>query len=373
VYNGAPTAGTADEAVTIPNAAPVIVADGPLTVGDDGEVSLQVLVGDLTPGDQLTLHADYGDGSTDRITGKASGDTVTVHHRYTNGRYLLALTATDAAGATSEPLTHRLLVDASGTTLIPDVLPDTSEGFDGLPHGDVAGPTRAAPGAKIKVSVGAGATSGDQVTAWLYSAPTKIGSFTVGPTGTGTLTIPDTTATGSHVIALTTGERLLGWFPITIATVPDGGDGSGGDHGSGGQTGGHDEAGSPGDHENPAQGSPGDSGPAKHVRSPQGPSEAAAPGTNEPIDDSSPDLSRSHDDNGPSSTEPPTATPPAAPSTGTPAAAPTTPSATSPEATGHSQSHGPLIVGSALAAALLIALGALLVLARRRRHLGRPR
>lgn len=223
VVNGSDEPGTGTTTVTIPNTAPAVASDGEITISDDGEVAFDALVGDLNPGDVLDLRIDYGDGESDRSTGHAAGETVGVRHAYAeSGRYQLRLTAIDAAGLESEPVTRCVVVGHDAATdPCPGVLPETDDELRDLPRGEVTGPARARAGQTITVSAGTDA-AGHRVSAWIYSTPAALGSFTAGPDGTGALTIPATARAGTHTIALVDGGVLLGWFPIEVLPATTG-------------------------------------------------------------------------------------------------------------------------------------------------------
>ncbi len=236
IVNGAPESGTGTTTVTVPNTAPAVASDGEITVSEGREVSFDALVGDLNPGDPLALRIDYGDGETDLSAGHATGEVVGVRHVYgRSGRYRLVLTAVDAAGLESEPVTRCVVVGHDVAAVpCPGVLPGTDDELRGLPRGDVTGPGRARAGQTITVHAGSGA-AGHHVSAWIYSTPTALGSFVAGPDGTGALTIPAKLTPGAHAIALVDGGILIGWFPIEIlpAAGSSSGEGTTG-HGSGG-------------------------------------------------------------------------------------------------------------------------------------------
>jgi len=259
IVNGAAVDGVRNASVTVPNAAPVVVSDGPITVSDDGDVDFDAMVGDLNIDDTLTFHVDFGDGDIDFRTGRHSGDTVHVHHKYANGRYTVTLTATDGDDAESEALTRCVFVGRDvAAEPCPGVLPASDDDLESTPPGDVSGPEQAAPGSAITMSVGSIAGAGDVVSGWIYSTPTSLGFATVTSGGTVTFTIPDSIATGSHTIVLSLGATLLGWFPITLAATGDDSGGSGGSGGSGDDSGsggsGGDSGGGSGDSSGSSEG-----------------------------------------------------------------------------------------------------------------------
>jgi hypothetical protein len=217
VYNGAPDEGTDTALVTIPAAAPVVRSDGAITVSDDGDAAFDAVLGDVTPGDALTLRVAYGDGQTDESAGHASGDTVGVTHRYDDpGRYEAVLVAVDGGGLESEPVTRCIVVGHDVASLpCPDAVPATDDVLHGSPGGDASGPSQAHAGDTIDVSAGAGSAE-HGIAAYIYSTPSALGTFVAGAGGLGSLRIPAAIAPGAHSIALFDGGVLVGWFPIQI-------------------------------------------------------------------------------------------------------------------------------------------------------------
>ena len=62
-----------------------------------------------------------------------------------------------------------------------------------------------------------GSYAGQQVDVWMFSEPVLLGSPTVSGAGTVSVTIPLTTATGMHRIAVTDADgTVIGWFGIQI-------------------------------------------------------------------------------------------------------------------------------------------------------------
>jgi hypothetical protein len=220
VYNGAPDEGTATTLVTIPAAPPVLRSDGVIAVTDGGDVAFDAWVGDPTPGDALAVHVDYGDGEAADSTGHTSGDTVGIAHGYgAPGRYQLVLTAVDSTGLESAPVTRCVTVGHDVASLpCPDAIPAGDEDLHGSPRGDVSGPPLAHAGDTITVYTGA-AAAGHGISAWIYSAPSALGTFVAGNGGTGALRIPVATPPGPHSVALFDGGVLIGWFPIQILSA----------------------------------------------------------------------------------------------------------------------------------------------------------
>ena len=250
IVNGAVSNGVASASITVPNAAPGVVSDGPISVDDEtGEVSFDALLGDLNEDDSLTLHVDFGDGDLGQYTGGHSGDTVHVDHVYASGRYTMTLTAIDGDDAESDPVARCVYVGTDvAVAPCPGALPASDDELEGLPSGDVGGPEEATSGSTITMTVGSIASVGDVVSGWIYSTPTSLGFATVTADGTVTFTIPSSLATGGHTIALFLGDTLLGWFPIVVnaPAAPPGGGSSGGS-GSGSAGGPSGSAGGGGD------------------------------------------------------------------------------------------------------------------------------
>jgi hypothetical protein len=217
VYNGAPAEGTGTALVTIPAAAPVVRSDGAITVSGDGDAAFDAVLGDVTPGDALTLRVAYGDGQTDESAGHAPGDTVGVAHRYDDpGRYDAVLVAVDGDGLQSEPVTRCIVVGHDLASLpCPDAVPASDDALHGMPEGDASGPPEAHAGDTIDVSAGAGSV-GHGIAAYIYSTPAALGTFVAGAGGLGSLQIPAGIAPGPHSIALFDGGALIGWFRIRI-------------------------------------------------------------------------------------------------------------------------------------------------------------
>lgn len=264
LFNGAADYATATASVTVPNAAPVVVSPWPITVDDDdGNVSLEVAVGDFDAGDTLALHADFGDGSgpVDIASGKASGDTVTLTHHYPDGRHTITLTAEDATGATSSTLTRCFVLTAGVVTPCTDALPDDGDAVRSMPAGPVTAPASAERGTWITISLGAGA-AGHTVTIYLYSTPTLLGTPVADALGDVTVRLPTSAPVGAHTLAVFDGAALVGWAAITVTAPAGGGGGSSGDGSESGSSAGAGSSGDTGGSSGGASGSSGDRYPA---------------------------------------------------------------------------------------------------------------
>lgn len=237
-YNGAATNTAQTTTVTIPASAPALSSADPISVATDGTVQLTATVGDLTPGEVLTLYVDYGDGSTADFGPLATGDAVALSHGYAPGRQFITLVAADASGLNSPVVIRCVVVGATAaSTPCPEAIPATDADLAQLPAGAVSGPGEAHPGDTVTMTAGTVA-EGDTVFGYLYSTPLAIGTYVADATGSGTLAIPTTTALGTHQIALFAGGELVGYAPIEIVAAV-GGDQGGGDQGGGDQGGNH--------------------------------------------------------------------------------------------------------------------------------------
>ena len=236
-YNGAATNGTATTTVSLPASAPAVAVSNPITVADDGTATLSATVGDHTPGDELSLIVDYGDGDTARVDSLAAGDEVPLSHTYAPGQYTLTLVAADADGLNSPIVMQCLVAGATADSApCPNTIPATDIDLTALPPGPVDGPAQAHPGDTVTMTAGTVA-EGDVVFGYLYSTPVAIGTYVAQAGGTGALTIPAATEPGAHLIALFSGGQLVGYAPITVVPADAGTGGTGADGSGSGGTG----------------------------------------------------------------------------------------------------------------------------------------
>ncbi|WP_028065960.1 beta strand repeat-containing protein [Solirubrobacter soli] len=96
--------------LTVTNAAPTAKLTGPDAVGSAGDVTVGIEVADVGA-DTLTSVLDWGDGTTQTITGT---DTKSADHKYASaGEKTITLVATDSDGAKSAVATHTVSVAAA--------------------------------------------------------------------------------------------------------------------------------------------------------------------------------------------------------------------------------------------------------------------
>lgn len=99
-------------------------------------------------------------------------------------------------------------------------------------RGGVVVPESATPGQSIPVTLPAGNTD-SKVWAWLYSAPTGLGSFTADAAGAFTVTVPANSTLGMHRVVVQAADgTLIGWAPLQVIAAAAGnptatGDGNG--------------------------------------------------------------------------------------------------------------------------------------------------
>lgn len=241
LWNGADDYATASTTVTLPNTAPAVVSDEPITVIGKDTVSLSALIGDLNADDTLTLSTVFDDGATSLDPDHSPGDTVTLTHQFAgDGQHTITLTVTDGSGATSQ-ITRCFVLTDGIVTPCADTIPASGDDVRSGTAGSVDAPGSAERGAWITISLGAD-EAGQTVTIYLYSTPTLLGTVTADANGKVSVRMPTAVPAGSHTLAVFAGAALVGWAPITVP--PAGGSGvvSGSESGSGGETGTTDDA-----------------------------------------------------------------------------------------------------------------------------------
>ena len=134
----------------------------------------------------------------------------------TSGTYTLVYAATDGAGNDNSvryPVT--VAPAAPGEEPTPTPVPD--EVLDSAPTGGVTtGSPSATPGEKVVINVGV-AYAGQDVTVWLHSTPTLLGTFRVSAAGTVTVTLPAGVPAGSHRLVIQAADgSLIGWSGLTV-------------------------------------------------------------------------------------------------------------------------------------------------------------
>ena len=93
--------------------------------------------------------------------------------------------------------------------------PDESALADAL-QGGITVPRVVTAGQRITVGVGV-ARAGQNVSAWLFSTPTPLGTATVSTAGTFGATIPASMPAGEHRLAVTDANgAVIGWAPLTV-------------------------------------------------------------------------------------------------------------------------------------------------------------
>ena len=110
-----------DTTVTVANVAPTNTVTGPDAVPSSGAVSLQVDLGDVSAADTLSATIDWGDGTSDTVTGRG---VQTVSHTYgRSGEFTVTVVTTDSDGAKSAPATKTLTVAAAPAAPAPAPAP----------------------------------------------------------------------------------------------------------------------------------------------------------------------------------------------------------------------------------------------------------
>ncbi|KAA9084122.1 LamG-like jellyroll fold domain-containing protein [Microbacterium radiodurans] len=83
-------------------------------------------------------------------------------------------------------------------------------------QGAVSGPATIVRGETVKITVGT-AAAGRNVSGWLLSTPTALGSGTVATDGTVTLRVPTSAPLGGHRLAITAADGgVIGWYRVTV-------------------------------------------------------------------------------------------------------------------------------------------------------------
>ncbi|MDF1477501.1 metallophosphoesterase [Leifsonia sp. H3M29-4] len=100
----------------------------------------------------------------------------------------------------------------------PEPTPVPDSVLDGAPSGGVtATPSSTTAGEKVVITVGTD-HAGEQVRVWLHSTPVLLGTFTVSPAGTVTVTLPAGVAAGDHrLVVQALDGSLIGWTPLKIS------------------------------------------------------------------------------------------------------------------------------------------------------------
>ncbi|MCL9663704.1 ExeM/NucH family extracellular endonuclease [Curtobacterium albidum] len=123
-------------------------------------------------------------------------------------------TPTPGDGETPAPGTGTTPAPGTGVGQAP-AAPSASS-LTGANRGGVTAPASARAGETITVGVGS-ALAGQRVSVWLYSDPVLLGTAVVAADGTVRVTIPPSTATGQHRLAVTAADgSLVGWTDIRI-------------------------------------------------------------------------------------------------------------------------------------------------------------
>ncbi len=131
-------------------------------------------------------------------------------------------TPTPGDGETPIPGDGETPAPGTGTTPAPGTgvgqapAAPSASSLTGANRGGVTAPASARAGETITVGVGS-ALAGQRVSVWLYSDPVLLGTAVVAADGTVRVTIPPSTATGQHRLAVTAADgSLIGWTDIRI-------------------------------------------------------------------------------------------------------------------------------------------------------------
>jgi len=147
-YNGAATDAVATVTASLPPSAPAVASADPITFDADGTAHLNATVGDVTPGQPLSLVVDYGDGTNEQFDALNAGDVIPLSHTYAPGQYSLTLQAADAGGLSS-PLDSSCLVIGPVSGLCGSLPADAGNGGSGSGDGSGSGGSLANTGADI--------------------------------------------------------------------------------------------------------------------------------------------------------------------------------------------------------------------------------
>ena len=100
----------------------------------------------------------------------------------------------------------------------PSPVPD-AELDESSTGGITATPSTVSPGERVVLNVGL-AHVGEQVRVWLHSTPQLLGTYTVSPAGTVTVTLPAGVAAGDHrLVVQALDGTLIGWTPIALTAL----------------------------------------------------------------------------------------------------------------------------------------------------------
>ncbi|MET3635781.1 ExeM/NucH family extracellular endonuclease [Curtobacterium oceanosedimentum] len=125
-------------------------------------------------------------------------------------------TPTPGGGGTPAPGTGTGTTPAPGTGVGQAPAAPSASSLTGANRGGVTAPASARAGETITVGVGS-ALAGQRVSVWLYSDPVLLGTAVVAADGTVRVTIPPSTTTGQHRLAVTAADgSLIGWTDIRI-------------------------------------------------------------------------------------------------------------------------------------------------------------
>jgi len=109
VTDGASTA-TASTTLTLANTAPSVAINGPADAEAGQSLTFQLTATDPSPADTFSYTIDWGDGTSDQVTGNASATTT---HAYADANlYTVTVTATDDDGGESAADTHQVSVSS---------------------------------------------------------------------------------------------------------------------------------------------------------------------------------------------------------------------------------------------------------------------
>ncbi|MFJ3029648.1 ExeM/NucH family extracellular endonuclease [Curtobacterium sp. NPDC087080] len=125
-------------------------------------------------------------------------------------------TPTPGDGEMPAPGTGTGTTPAPGTGVGQAPAAPSASSLTGANRGGVTAPASARAGETITVGVGS-ALAGQRVSVWLYSDPVLLGTAVVAADGTVRVTIPPSTTTGQHRLAVTAADgSLVGWTDIRI-------------------------------------------------------------------------------------------------------------------------------------------------------------
>lgn len=221
-YTGPPSvtgSTTAPVTVTVSRAVSTVsvqASPNPVPTGDP--VTLEAVVTSLTAGANLSGAVEFFDGATSLGTGNVDPGDGTVS---LSGVMLPTGTHRISAVYSGNTATAGSTILAPVTVEVVDAtsMPLTSDEIDAVPAGGIIAPATAHPGDTIRVEM-PGVPDGQNVTAWLHSAPVNLGGFATVADGAIQITIPKDAVLGDHrLVVLRPDRTAVGWQQIEI--VPE--------------------------------------------------------------------------------------------------------------------------------------------------------